>query len=74
MNREFHIDRPFVASGLVHAGRRYKQGEPFDWRKAKLSEGDLWDLWVLGLVDNAAPLTDAELERMTAPEPRRTKR
>jgi hypothetical protein len=56
MGREFHIDRPFVASGgSVLAGRRYGHGEAFDWRKAGVSENDLWDLWIIGVIDNAAP-------------------
>jgi hypothetical protein len=74
----FDFDAPFVASdGLIYAGKRYRGGEPFLWRALGIDEAEVWDLWVLGLIGSgpatvaAKPedLSEAELERLTAPRP-----
>ncbi len=69
--REFEFDREFVAAdGLVYGGKRYASGELFDRKTLGVSDGDLWDLWVMGRIDAIAQPyepSDAELERMTAP-------
>lgn len=71
---EYNIERPFVATatgGLVYDGRRYKQGEPFPWRKLGLSEEQLWDLWVTFQIDNAPTCPAIPAQQAQQRQPRK---